>query len=207
MVDRSGWRSAARILVAATVFGCVSALAAAEATKAKPGASPQASTARRAGGQKTPAKSPPRVARDLLGISIGDRETDVLPKLDAIGKRLTSLRRDGGRRHTIALHETPFTYVIVITNAPGEVRRMSGFVRPGQEIPFETLGDTEAASGTGPASMFWDMLQEEPDRKYRLVAKGNERKAQVIFLIGAPKRGVDVDDTIEMPTPPGKPKK
>ena len=207
MVDRSGWTSAARILVAATVLGCTSALTAAEATKANSGASPQASTTRRVGEQKSPAKSPPRVARDLLGVSIGDRESDVLPNLDAIGKRLTSLRRDGGRRHTIALHETPFSYLIVITDAPGEVRRISGFVRPGQEIPFEVLGDTERPSGGGKTSMFWDMLEEGPSRKYRLVAKGNDRKAQVVFLIGAPKRGADLNDTVEMPTPPGKPKK
>ena len=207
MVDQPGWTSAARTLVAATVFGCVSVLTAAEATKATAGASPQASATRSVGGQKTPAKSPPRVARDLLGVSIGDRESDVLPKLDAIGKRLTSLRRDGGRRHTIALHETPFTYLIVVTNEPGEVRRISGFVRPGQEIPFEVLGDTESPSGSGKTSMFWDMLQEGPDRKYRLVAKGNDRKAQVIFLIGAPKRGAELNDTVELPNPPAKSKK
>ena len=147
------------------------------------------------------------MARDLLGVSIGDRESDVLPKLDAIGKRLTSPRGDGGRRHTIALHETPFTYLIVITNAPGEVRRMSGFVRPGQEIPFEVLGDIESPSGSANASMFWDMMQEEASRKYRLVAKGNDRKAQVVFLIGVPKRGAELNDTVDLPTPTPKSKK
>ena len=84
---------------------------------------------------------------------------------------------------------------------------MSGFVRPGQEIPFEVLGDTEAPSGTSKASMFWDMLQEGPGRKYRLVAKGNDRKAQVVFLIGAPKRGADLNDTVELPPASPKAKK
>ena len=174
----------------------VSSSSNAKEAKASPAPS-SASTAKR----QAAAKGSPRAARDLLGVGIGDRESDFLPKLDAIGKRTTTMRRDGGRRHTIELHETPFTYLIVITNARGEVRRLSGFVRPGQEIPFDVLGDTAAPSGSANASMFWDLLQEEPARNYRLVAKGNERRAQVIFLIGAPKRGNESNDTVDAPTP------
>jgi len=142
-----------------------------------------------------------RVIADLLGVRIGDEESAALSKLEQLGKRTTSPRGDGGRRHNFALEETPFGYVIVIVNSEGKVRRMSTFARPGAALPFEAWGDTTVANGGTETSVVWDMLKEGPGRNYRLVAKGKDRKAEVIFFIGAPKRGMELSDTIELPSP------
>lgn len=96
----------------------------------------------------------PRVAGDLLGVRIGDDQAPALSKLDPLGSRTTSPRKDGGQRHNVALRETPFAYVILIADAAAKVRRLSAFVRPGQEVPFEKLGDSATASGGTETSLF-----------------------------------------------------
>lgn len=195
----------AAVFVAAFCFAVSQTHAAKSKKPALSGQTPSPSPAAR---KTEPAPKARAVVGDLLGVRIGDDQAAALIKLDSLGKRTTSPRKDGGQRHNVALQETSFTYVILIADAAGKVRRMSGFVRPGQEIPFEKLGDTASASKGTEGSVVWDMVKEGPGRNYRLVAKGREQKAQVIFLIGAPKRGTELlSDTIELPTPSPSPKK
>jgi len=58
---------------------------------------------------------------------------------------------------------------------------VSGFVRPGQEIPFKELGDLARASAASASRVVWDVPTAHGG--YRLIARGGGRRAQTVSLL------------------------
>lgn len=65
---------------------------------------------------------------------------------------------------------------------------ITGFVRPGREIPFSRLGDLSTARATDSIAI-WNVATTAGG--YRLVARGEHRRARVISILslaGSPAR-------------------
>lgn len=138
-----------------------------------PLASPRPALAHNGGGE--------RVADSILGVKIGmglEEARAKLKNLGAFGGRDT---RDGGRKEQWTLKKTQYTYVVYQTDGQGRVKWVTGFVRPGREMPFAKLGDLRAAARKSEQEATWNV--ERPEGNYRLMAKGAGGKARLVQLV------------------------
>lgn len=122
-----------------------------------------------------------RVADSLLGVSVGSKLVEVHEKLKGLGTVGGRETREGGRKEAWALKETEFKSIAYKTDASGRVVWVTGFVRPGREIPFEQLGSLSRASARKENQAVWNV--EKPGGGYRLIAKGPNGKASVVTLL------------------------
>jgi hypothetical protein len=122
-----------------------------------------------------------RVQNAILGVRIGSSAAEVKTLLGAHGTGEGRPTRDGGSKDVWTLKDTSFSSVAVRLNAAGRVVWVSGFVRPGQEIPFTELGDVARASTGSSSRVVWDVPTAEGG--YRLIARGSDRRAQTISLL------------------------
>ena len=58
---------------------------------------------------------------------------------------------------------------------------VTGFVRPNEELPFSALGDTSLAVRATDSQAIWNVAT--PNGGYRLVAKGQNGRARVIYFL------------------------
>lgn len=121
------------------------------------------------------------VIDSLHGIGIGtslDRARSILDRLGTGGGRDT---RDGGRKEAWTLKETEFATLAFKTDGNDKIVWVSAFVRPGKEIPFTKLGDVTKADILTKSEAIWNFNHERG--AYRLVAKGADGKATVVYLL------------------------
>jgi hypothetical protein len=133
-----------------------------------------------------------KVIDSILGVRIGATREEAHRKLKSLGKpggedagergeeEDAEARREGGRQEAWALRKTEFGYIVYRMNEAGRVKWVSGFVRPGREIPFAKLGDLSLATTNTATEVIWNV--ETPEGGYRLVAKGPQGKARVVYL-------------------------
>ncbi len=122
-----------------------------------------------------------RVNDSVLGVGIGTTLDEAHRKLDALGVNGGRDTRGGGRKESWALESTDFSAVALKTNSKGEVVWISGFVRTEQAIPFANLGDVAATTRFTESEAIWNV--ETSEGGYRLVAKGQNGKAHVVYLL------------------------
>lgn len=121
------------------------------------------------------------VLDSVLGIGIGTTIEEAHAKLKDLGTVGGRATRDGGRKEAWTLKKTEFTSIAYKTDARGRIQWVTGFVREGQEIPFERLGDPGRAAAVAETEAAWNVETETGG--FRLVAKGPGRKARVIYLL------------------------
>lgn len=122
-----------------------------------------------------------RVADSVLGVKVGMSLEEARAKLKDSGTYGGRDTRDGGRKEQWTMKKTPFTYVVYQTDGKGRVKWVTGFVRPGKEIPFAKLGDLARATRSSELEASWNV--ERPEGNYRLLARGARGKAQVVHLL------------------------
>jgi hypothetical protein len=122
-----------------------------------------------------------QVEGSILGVSVGARLDEARVRLDRIGTSDGRTTRDGGRKEAWHLRETAFASIALKADAKGRVVWVSGFLRPGREIPFDKLGELTLAEGVTGTQAIWNV--ETPSGGYRLVAKGQNGKAGVVYLL------------------------
>ena len=122
-----------------------------------------------------------RTIDSILGVGIGTSLEEARVKLGPLGTSGGRDTRDGGRKEQWNLKETEFSAIVYRTDAKGKVMWVSGFVRPGREIPFSKLGDPARAMGKSESEIAWNV--ETQAGGYRLVAKGPEGKARIVYLL------------------------
>jgi hypothetical protein len=132
-----------------------------------------------------------QVTNSILGVGIGASLDQAHAKLDRVSTRETrSMReareeeaeeREGGRKEAWTLKATDYTSVALQTDREGRVVWITGFLRPGKEIPFAKLGNLSSAIGLTDSRAIWNVATS--DGGYRLVAKGQNHKARVIYLL------------------------
>jgi len=127
-----------------------------------------------------------RVARSILGVEVGASLEEAHEKLEALGtssSKESGEERDGeeGRKEAWTLRETDYSALALGADDEGRVVWVSGFVRPGRDIPFSDLGDVASAVHSSDMQVVWNV--ETPDGGYRLVAKGSGGRARVVYLL------------------------
>jgi hypothetical protein len=125
--------------------------------------------------------STPTAIETLEGVGIGTTVDDARAKLSKLGTGDGRDTRDGGRKEAWTLRETDFASVAFKTNKAGRIVWVSAFVRPGREVSFSKLGDPAKATTLTKSQAIWNV--SSPNGGYRLVAKGAEGKASVIYLL------------------------
>lgn len=126
-------------------------------------------------------KKPSALVETLEGIGIGTTIDDARAKLAQIGTGGGRDTRDGGRKEAWTLRETDFSSLAFKTNKAGRIVWVSAFVRPGREIAFANLGDPAKAATLTKSQAIWNVSSASGG--YRLVAKGAEGKASVVYLL------------------------
>jgi len=121
------------------------------------------------------------VVGSLEGIAIGTSLDDARSLLARIGTGGGRDTRDGGRKEAWTLKETDFATLAFKTNGAGRVVWISAFVRQGKEMPFSKLGDPTKATTLTKSEAIWNVGHERGG--YRVVAKGAEGKASVVYLL------------------------
>ncbi len=122
----------------------------------------------------------------ILGVRIGMSLEDARKKLEPLSIA-TDLREtdegnnERGTKRAWRMKGTDYTSVALKTNAKGRVVWVTGFVRPSKELLFSALGDTSLAVRATDSQAIWNV--ETPNGGYRLVAKGQNGKAGVIYLL------------------------
>lgn len=127
-----------------------------------------------------------RVTDSVAGVRLGMELEEVHKKLEKIGTRgqrdeREEERDEGGRKEAWTLRKTPFSAVAYQSDARGRVKWVTGFVRPGKEIPFSKLGDLAHASSKSAQGAVWNV--ETAEGSFRLIVKGAQSKAQVVQLL------------------------
>ena len=121
-----------------------------------------------------------RVINSILGVSIGNTLEETRAKLTPLGTGGGRDTRDGGRKEAWTLKGTEYATLAFKTDGKGKVVWVSAFARPGKEIPFSRLGDLSRAVRAD-SQAIWNV--ETPQGGYRLVAKGGNGKASVVYLL------------------------
>jgi hypothetical protein len=134
--------------------------------------------------------NPSRVSDSILGVRIGMSSQDVQKKLDPLSVATgrpgykdedeDKERDEGGTKRAWSLKGTDFSSVALKINERGRVVWVTGFVRPSKEFLFSELGDTSLAVRATDSQAIWNVAT--PNGGYRLVAKGQNGRARVIYL-------------------------
>ena len=122
-----------------------------------------------------------RAINSLLGVTIGSTLEEARSKLTPLGTGGGRDTRDGGRKEAWTLKGTDYANIAFKTDGKRRVVWVSAFVRPGKEIAFSKLGDLSKAAQAPGSQTVWNI--ETPQGGYRLVAKGANGKASVIYLL------------------------
>ncbi len=128
----------------------------------------------------------PRVRDSILGIRIGSTLAEARSRLDPVSFRKAAeaeqdeRERDEGRTIAWSLKQTEYRSIALKVNDAQRVVWITGYVRPGNEIPFSALGDLSIARATDSIAI-WNVASAEGG--YRLVARGRGRRASVISLL------------------------
>lgn len=117
----------------------------------------------------------------LGGIGIGTSLEDARSILNGIGTGGGRDTREGGRKEAWTLKETEFATIAFKSNGAGRIVWISAFVRPGKEVEFTKFGDPAKATSWSESQAIWNVGSARGG--YRLVAKGMEGRASVVYLL------------------------
>ena len=99
---------------------------------------------------------------------------------------------DEGHSELWTLRGTPYAQVVVHAGTDGRLAWLTGFLRPGQEIPFTRFGDSKHALVFRDTLAVWNVLPvgKSSPPPYRLIARGAKGQARSVSLISLapPKR-------------------
>jgi hypothetical protein len=136
------------------------------------------------------------VIDSILGVGIGSSLDQAHTKLDRHRKRKPlgtreeseqetreeqEQEREGGRKEAWALKATNYATVALQTDRAGRVVWITGFVRPGKEIPFAKLGNLSSATVVTDTRAVWNVATLGGG--YRVIAKGQNGRARVISIL------------------------
>lgn len=120
-------------------------------------------------------------AESIAGVHVGATAEEVRARLEPLGTVVGRDARDGGRRDVWTLESGDFASVAVTTNARGRVVWVTGFLRPGREVPFSAFGDLARAAGRSDVRAVWE--SRNAHGSYRLSVRGAGGKAQTVTLL------------------------
>jgi hypothetical protein len=124
----------------------------------------------------------------ILGVGIGMSMEEAHEKLDPLKAEAGTPEeprrekdREEGEREIWTLKETQYRWIIAWAKAE-KIVQISVSVRPEAPKPFEQVGDLARAAVNTEAAAMWNATSPT-GVKYRLVAKGPDRRANVIYML------------------------
>ena len=138
-----------------------------------------------------------KVEASVLGLGIGSTLAQAHARLDSLGEpakpstEATEDAEQGEKERRIIWHlaKSDFSSVFVKADEQERIIYLAAFLRPGKEIPFDKVGQTEKAPVLTDHTVAWDVVR--PNQPLiRVVARGEDRKASsiTIFLVKRPPR-------------------
>ncbi len=140
-----------------------------------------------------------KVMKSILGVELGSTLEAAHAKLDKLcdsAHRPKEEKEDdadeGEQKVLWELSKTDYSFVFVKADDEGRITYVSGFLRPGKEIPFKKIGESAKAPVQNANMIAWDVLR--PKRPlYRVVASGQNRKAGKIMFFVVQRPGLHPD--------------
>ena len=126
----------------------------------------------------------------ILGIRIGlglENAHENLERYGGTGGKHDGRKEDeeeeeaGERKEGWSLRSSEYSTIALKADREGKIAWVTGFVRPGREIPFTKLGDLSRALKSNATTAIWNV--ETRDGGYRVVAKGSDGKARVVYIL------------------------
>lgn len=163
----------------------------AEPSPTPPGASPRLAPFK----ERLAAAQSVKVETSILGLELDSSLEKAHEKLDPLGnaaqpsiEAAKEAEHDEEERKVLwRLAKSDFSSVLVKADEQERVTYITGFLRPGKEIPFDKIGQTEKAPILNENNVAWDVVR--PDKALiRVVAHGAKRKASsiTVFVVKRP---------------------
>lgn len=145
--------------------------------------------------QRLAAAKSVRVQTSILGVEIDSTLEAAHARLDPLSEPAKPPLREaedgelGEKQQKVLwqLAKSDFSSVYVKTDDKERVIYVTGFLRPGKELPFEKIGQVEKAPMLTETAVAWDTVK--PKRPLiRVVARGTNRRASsiTIFVVKRP---------------------
>jgi hypothetical protein len=134
-----------------------------------------------------------KTINDILGVELGATLQDAHARLDPLNDPARPAKQLKGEEGEVKavwqLTEGPFASVYVKTDEKRQIEEITGFVRPGEEIPFERIGEVKKAPLLNDSAVVWDVIRPERPA-IRVAAQGKERKASLVRLFIVKRRSL-----------------
>lgn len=127
---------------------------------------------------------PTKTADSILGVKIGMTAHEADEALERVGDRPegeSGEAEDGESKEAWNIRGTDYSSVVIMRGKNGLVRWVTGFVRPGRNVSFASFGDLKTAARSNANSAVWNV--KDAAGGYKLVVKGSDRNARVVYLI------------------------
>jgi hypothetical protein len=171
--------------------------AAGSAPATAPSPSPSASPKLAPFKERLAAAKSVKVETSILGLEIGFTLEQAHARLDSLGEpakpstEATEDAEQGEKERRIIWHlaRSDFSSVFVKADEQERITYIAAFVRPGKEISFDKIGQTEKAPILTDHTVAWDVVR--PNQPLiRVVARGENRTASsiTVFLVKRPPR-------------------
>ena len=137
-----------------------------------------------------------KVQTAILGIELDSTLESARSKLDSLGRSMAPVEEgdevakqsEGEYKVSWQLAKTDYASVFVKADEKKRISYIAGYLRPGNEMPFDKIGQLEKAPVLSDHVVAWDVVR--PNRPLiRVVARGSERKANSItmFIVKRPR--------------------
>lgn len=123
----------------------------------------------------------PEPLGEILGVTVGMPETEAHAILAPLGESAGRDTRSGGRKQGFLLRDSDYAWVAYKAGHSGKLKWVSANLRAGKEIPFAKLGDLAVADSANDFQVIWNVTRG--DSGYRLVAKGQNGMASIVYLL------------------------
>ena len=175
--------------------GAASDLAIAEPSSASVSASPSNSPKLAPFRERLAAAQTVQVKTSILGLELNSSLEEAHRKLDSLGDLSKpsieaaeeAEHYEKERKVLWQLAKSDFSSVLVKTDEKERIIYIAGFLRPGKEVPFTQVGQTEKAPILTDRTVAWDVVR--PGQPLvRVVARGEKRKANsiIVFVVKKP---------------------
>ncbi len=150
---------------------------------------PTASSKLRSFKERLAAAESVKVKTNILGLELDSSLEKAHEKLDSLGnparpsvEAAKEAKHDEEERKVLwRLAKSDFSSVLVKADDKERITYITGFLRPGKEVPFDKIGQTEKAPILSDRSVAWDVVR--PNQPLiRVVARGEKRKATSITI-------------------------
>lgn len=120
----------------------------------------------------------------IFGLALGSEMEEAREKLAPLRdttNHIPDAKELSGRRIYWKLRGTEYEWIMAWADAEGKIARMRAVYRPDSPLPFEKVGNLQAATAVSDTTAKWD-LHRPNGSAYRLIAQGSNRQATTVYM-------------------------